>query len=180
MTNKWLTLRLQLLGALVVLVCTVLVAAVFPTTAGLAGLAISSSISLTELMNWLIRVITELEVNMNAVERMLEYFPLQEERPTVIESSRPPAQWPSKGCLSVQKLWVRYRQELPPVLKDVTFELAGGQKLGVCGRTGSGKSTLMLAIYRLVEPYSGRMVLDGVEIQKIGLRDLRTKLSLVP
>ena len=77
-------------------------------------------------------------------------------------------------------MWIRYRPELDPVLRGISFDLSGGQKLGVCGRTGSGKSTLMMAIYRIVEASAGRIVIDGVDIATIGLFDLRSRLSLVP
>ena len=117
---------------------------------------------------------------MNAVERVLEYEAFEEEKPAIVTGNRPPSVWPHIGEVTVSELWVRYREDLDPVLKDVSFGLAGGEKLGVCGRTGSGKSTLMMTIYRLVEPLSGSVVIDGVDITRIGLQDLRSRLSLVP
>jgi ABC-type multidrug transport system fused ATPase/permease subunit len=93
---------------------------------------------------------------------------------------RPAQLWPANGNVDVKGLVVRYRPELPPVLKGVTFRIRAQEKVGICGRTGCGKSTLMLALYRIVEPSGGTVVIDGVDICSIGLFDLRSKLSLVP
>lgn len=93
---------------------------------------------------------------------------------------RPPAGWPTDGCITVTDLVVRYRSDLPPVLKGISFRVQRHEKVGICGRTGSGKSTLMQALYRLVEPSAGSVVIDGIDVQKIGLYDLRSRLSLVP
>jgi ABC-type multidrug transport system fused ATPase/permease subunit len=88
--------------------------------------------------------------------------------------------WPTAGAIHVDRLTVRYRPDLPPVLKGLTFRIASHEKVGICGRTGCGKSTLMLALYRLVEPSSGSIKIDGIEVTGIGLYDLRSRLSLVP
>ena len=93
---------------------------------------------------------------------------------------RPSLAWPSEGSITVDKLIVRYRPDLPAVLKDLTFHIKSHEKVGICGRTGCGKSTLMLALYRIVEPSSGSIKIDGVEVTGIGLYDLRSRLSLVP
>lgn len=119
--NRWLSVRLEVMSNTIVLTAAVLVTTVLHRNAGLAGLAITSALSMTGLMTWMIRQTTELEVNMNAVERLLEYLPLPEEKPAVIEGHRPPTSWPTRGKLVVHKLWVRYRPELDPVLRGVTF-----------------------------------------------------------
>ncbi|GIL43241.1 hypothetical protein Vafri_1038 [Volvox africanus] len=178
--NRWLSVRLELMGALVVFSAATTVAVIFPRNAGLAGLAITSALNLTGIMNWMVRQTTELEVNMNSVERMVEYNRYNEEAAAVIEGSRPPKSWPSEGAISVKDLYVRYRPELEPVLHGLTFEISGREKIGVCGRTGCGKSTLMMTLYRLVEPSSGTIQIDGYDITAMGLYDLRSRLSLVP
>ncbi|GFR41153.1 hypothetical protein Agub_g1817 [Astrephomene gubernaculifera] len=178
--NRWLSVRLELMGALVVFTAAITVAVIFPRNAGLAGLAITSALNLTGIMNWMVRQTTELEVNMNSVERMIEYDRYEEEAPAVIECSRPPANWPAQGEIQVQDLVVRYRPELDPVLRGLTFTVAGREKVGVCGRTGCGKSTLMMTLYRLVEPCGGSVKVDGLDITAMGLYDLRSRLSLVP
>eukprot|EP00198_Chlamydomonas_reinhardtii_P014120 XP_001703457.1 ABC transporter, multidrug resistance associated protein [Chlamydomonas reinhardtii] len=158
--NRWLSVRLEMMGAVVVFSAAVTVAVIFPKNAGLAGLAITSALNLTGIMNWMVRQTTELEVSMNSVERMIEYNRYDEEAPAVVEGNRAPRGWPKEGAISVK--------------------VSGRDKVGVCGRTGCGKSTLMMTLYRLVEPCGGSITIDGVDICAIGLYDLRSKLSLVP
>ena len=172
-------MRLELLGIAVVFGTVVFVSAVAPTSAGLAGLAVTSALNLTGLMNWMVRQTTELEVNMNSVERMIEYDSQQPEAPEIVEERRPLPTWPSQGAISVQNLFIRYRPELEPVLRGVSFEVRPREKIGIVGRTGCGKSTLMLALYRIVEPSAGRIVIDAIDTAAIGLRDLRSRLALV-
>jgi len=178
--NRWLSVRLELLGIAVVFGTAVFVSSVVPTSAGLAGLALTSALNLTGLMNWMVRQTTELEVKMNSVERMIEYDSQPPEAPEIVPSRRPLPDWPSRGAISVQSLVVRYRPELDPVLKGITFQVKPKEKIGVVGRTGCGKSTLMLALYRIIEPTQGRIVIDTIDVATIGLRDLRSRLALVP
>jgi ATP-binding cassette subfamily C (CFTR/MRP) protein 1 len=178
--NRWLSVRLELLGIAVVFGTAVFVSSVLPTSAGLAGLALTSALNLTGLMNWMCRQTTELEVNMNSVERMIEYDSQPTEAPEIVPSRRPLPDWPSRGTISVQNLVVRYRPELDPVLKGITFQVKPKEKIGVVGRTGCGKSTLMLALYRIIEPTEGRIIIDNIDVATIGLRDLRSRLALVP
>ena len=93
---------------------------------------------------------------------------------------RPSLAWPTSGAIHVTDLVVRYRPDLPPVLKGISFKIGAREKVGICGRTGCGKSTLMLTLYRIVEPSSGSIKIDGIEATSIGLYDLRSRLSLVP
>ncbi|GAB4815546.1 hypothetical protein N2152v2_002592 [Parachlorella kessleri] len=184
--NRWLSVRLELLGISVVFGTAVFVTVVMPTNAGLAGLALTSALNLTGLMNWMVRMTTELEVNLNSVERMVEYTTYESEAPAVIPERRPLPGWPSQasgpgsGAIEVQQLVVRYRPDLDPVLKGISFSIRGREKVGVAGRTGCGKSTLMLALYRLVEPSAGRILIDSLDTGSIGLYDLRSRLALVP
>ncbi|KAL6768590.1 hypothetical protein ACKKBF_B11340 [Auxenochlorella protothecoides x Auxenochlorella symbiontica] len=178
--NRWLSVRLELLGTSVVFGAALFAAVLQPHSAGLAGLAITSALQATGLMSWAVRQTTEMEISMNSVERLLEYASFETEAPAVIEGRRPLPGWPTQGALAVEGLSVRYRPSLPPVLHDVSFSLPAGSKLGIAGRTGCGKSTLMLAMYRLVEPCAGRIVLDGIDVASIGLFDLRSRLALVP
>ncbi|MEW5309623.1 MAG: hypothetical protein WDW38_001500 [Sanguina aurantia] len=178
--NRWLSVRLELMGACVVFLAAVTVSVVLPRNSGLAGLAITSALNLTGIMNWMVRQVTELEVSMNSVERLIEYNTLDEEALPVIEGSRPPTSWPTAGAIVVSNLEVRYRPELEPVLQGLSFSVRPCEKIGVCGRTGCGKSTLMMALYRIVEPCGGSIRIDGIDVATIGLRDLRSRLSLVP
>jgi ATP-binding cassette, subfamily C (CFTR/MRP), member 1 len=179
--NRWLSVRLELLGTGVVFGTAIFVVALMPaSSAGLAGLALTSALNLTGLLNWGVRMTTELEVNMNSTERMMEYEVQQTEAPAVIPERRPLPGWPSQGAIQVDHLVVKYRPSLPPVLKDVSFSIKPMEKIGIVGRTGSGKSTLMLALYRIIEPTSGRIIIDGIDVASIGLADLRSRLALVP
>eukprot|EP00887_Chlorella_sp_A99_P003460 scaffold7.g3460.t1 len=178
--NRWLSVRLELLGIAVVFGSAVFVAVAMPRSAGLAGLALTSALNLTGLMNWGVRMTTELEVNMNSVERVLEYDAQKPEAPAVVPGHRPPPGWPQEGAIKVERLVVRYRPELDPVLRGLSFEVRGREKVGVAGRTGCGKSTLMMALYRIVEPSGGCILIDGLNTRAIGLRDLRSRLALDP
>ena len=118
---------------------------------------------------------------MISTERILEYSNLQPEAPleTLIPDQKPPPEWPRKGKIEMDGVAFQYAPELPLVLKDVTLTIRPGEKVGVVGRTGAGKSSLLSVLYRLSEP-SGVITIDGVDIQSIGLHDLRSKMSIIP
>lgn len=97
----------------------------------------------------------------------------------MVMGRRPLPNWPTRGEMQVENLWVRYRDVDSWVLKGISFHVAGGESIGIVGRTGCGKSTLLSAILRLVEPNMGRVVIDGIDVGTIGLRDLRSRISLV-
>eukprot|EP00878_Enallax_costatus_P033713 GHUV01037265.1.p1 GENE.GHUV01037265.1~~GHUV01037265.1.p1 ORF type:complete len:383 (+),score=36.29 GHUV01037265.1:122-1270(+) len=177
--NRWLSMRLELTGAVVVFITAVAVGVIAPKNAGLAGLALTSALNLTGTLAWMVRQTTELEVNMNSVERLVEYHTQPEEAAAIIDP-RPPGAWPQAGAVQAVQLVVKYRPELPPVLKGISFSVNSGEKVGICGRTGCGKSTLMMVLFRMVEPSGGAILIDGLETSKIGLTDLRSRLSLVP
>jgi len=98
----------------------------------------------------------------------------------VVPSNRPPPAWPSAGALVFDNVTVTYREGLPPVLSGVSLDIRPGEKIGVVGRTGAGKSSLMLALFRIMEPSTGRVLLDGIDITTIGLDDLRSRLAIIP
>ncbi|CAI7871418.1 unnamed protein product [Closterium sp. NIES-53] len=119
---------------------------------------------------------------MVSVERILQFSHpnVPPEAPLSIPSHRPPSSWPDRGAITFENLQIRYRPDLPLVLKGVSLQINGGEKVGVVGRTGSGKSTLVVALFRLVEPTAGRVVIDGVDTTRIGLTDLRSRLAIIP
>lgn len=141
-----------------------------------------------------------IEANITSVERVLGYTHLASEAPYEIAENKPANSWPQKGCIEFRKYTARYRPELDPSLKDVSLFIEGGETVGVslfkrssrvsyfaylqnsqiCGRTGAGKSTITLALFRIIEPSSGKIFVDGVDITTIGLHDLRTAISIIP
>jgi len=129
----------------------------------------------------MIRQTAEVENDMNGVERIVHYAnSVEQEPPHEIPETKPPASWPSEGRVELKDIFLSYRPELPPVLKGISMSIKGGEKIGVVGRTGAGKSSIMVALYRLVELLSGSICIDGVDISKLGLTDLRSSISIIP
>ncbi|KAI0091009.1 pleiotropic drug resistance ABC transporter [Irpex rosettiformis] len=176
---NWLRWRYDCLGSIVVFLTTIF-ALWSGIGDGLAALVIIQSESFAEASRQLVKVLAQLELDFNSVERIVEYLDVAQEAPAVIPDKRPPAYWPSSsGELAVQDLEVRYAPELPAVLKKISFTIKPSEKIGVVGRTGSGKSTLALSLLRIIEPSGGSIVIDGVNITDIGLDDLRTRVTIV-
>jgi ATP-binding cassette subfamily C (CFTR/MRP) protein 1 len=146
----------------------------------IAGLAVTYGISLNVQQASVIWNICNAENKMISVERILQYSNLPSEAELVIKDSRPPKNWPEIGVITLKNLQIRYAEHLPSVLKNISCTFPGRKKVGVVGRTGSGKSTLIQAIFRIVEPREGSITIDGVDISKIGLHDLRSRLSIIP
>ncbi|KDQ53279.1 hypothetical protein JAAARDRAFT_72568 [Jaapia argillacea MUCL 33604] len=177
--NRWLSARFNLLSSAIVGI-TGAVCVLSPSiSASLAGFALAFSSTVTMDLLFLVRRFVGLEQSMVALERVKEYSELQREPPEFIEP-RPPAAWPSSGKITCEDLVIRYAPELPNVLHKLNFEINPGEKVGILGRTGSGKSTLALSFFRFVEATEGRILVDGLDISKMGLTDLRSKLTIIP
>ncbi|GAA6044266.1 hypothetical protein JCM8097_004322 [Rhodosporidiobolus ruineniae] len=182
--NRWLAIRLEFLGAIIIFSSALL--AVFTLVqyhnlnAGVVGLMLSYALTTTQSLNWIVRSATEVETNIVSVERVLEYTHLTSEAPLEVADNKPAEDWPQTGSITFDHVQARYRPELDLVLRDVSFEIKGGESVGVCGRTGAGKSSLTMVLYRVVEAAGGRVLIDGVDVSKIGLRDLRSRLSIIP
>ncbi|CAE6461261.1 unnamed protein product [Rhizoctonia solani] len=175
----WLMWRYDCLGSVVVMLGT-LFALLSGVAAGTAAVVIVQAGVFAEASRQLVRVFAQLELDFNSVERIGEYLILPQEAPAIIANARPPAHWPSRtGGITVDHLVMRYADGLPDVLRDLTFEVKPREKVGVVGRTGSGKSSLALSLLRAVEPSGGRIILDGIDIRTIGLDDLRSRVTLV-
>ncbi|XP_012274748.1 probable multidrug resistance-associated protein lethal(2)03659 [Orussus abietinus] len=147
---------------------------------GNVGLAITQSIGLTGMFQWGMRQSAELENQMTSVERVLEYTNVESEPP--LESTpekKPPKDWPQSGKMEFKEVFLRYSPTEPPVLKNLNFVIQPREKIGIVGRTGAGKSSLISALFRLAD-IEGQVVIDGVAVGEIGLHDLRSKISIIP
>jgi len=177
----WLTLRLQIMGA-TLMGSVAAFSKGFPeySSAGGAGLGITYSMNISFMMMIAVFVATTVETQMNAVERLKHYIEnIEHEAPLVIEETAPPAEWPSQGVIEIQDLVMGYRDG-PDVLHGITAKVLPGEKIGVVGRTGSGKSTLLLAMFRLLEAREGSITIDGTNIATLGVKQLRSRLGIIP
>ncbi len=148
--------------------------------AGSAGISLSYAIGFADNILWLVRLYAMNEQNMNSVERIKEYLDVEQEAAAIVEKNRVPQTWPAEGSVEFVNYTTRYRKELDPVLKNLTFKIEAREKVGIVGRTGAGKSSLALAIFRALEAEDGKIVIDGIDIGQIGLRDLREAITIVP
>lgn len=179
--NRWLSVRVDLAGALVAFFAGAFVILnVGKIDAGAAGLSLTYALSFTETVLWLVRLYAVNEQNMNSVERIKEYLDVDQEAKAIIPESRPPANWPSQGAIQFINYSTRYRSDLEPVLRNVTFNVNAGERVGIVGRTGAGKSSLALALFRGLEAEEGKIIIDDVDIGLIGLQDLRQSITIVP
>ncbi|KAK6934570.1 ABC transporter-like, ATP-binding domain [Dillenia turbinata] len=146
----------------------------------IAGLAVTYGLTLNSLQEWAVWALCDVENRIISVERIFQYSLLESEPPLVCEANRPDTKWPSQGEVQFHDLQVRYAPQLPLVLRGLTCTLVGGMKTGIVGRTGSGKSTLIQTLFRIVDPVAGYIRIDGNDISSIGLHDLRSRLSIIP
>ncbi|KXN89182.1 Multidrug resistance-associated protein 1 [Leucoagaricus sp. SymC.cos] len=178
--QRWLSIRLDLFGNVLIFGIGLFAAgfrhSVDPSK---IGVVLSYTLSITQVFSDMISQFAQNEQNMNAVERVLYYTELPEEGDAV-KPDDPPPSWPTGGGISFKNVDLAYRPGLPLVLKDVTFDVNPGEKVGIVGRTGAGKSSLLQALFRMVEVQEGSIQIDGVDIRNIGLDTLRTRLALVP
>lgn len=147
---------------------------------GILGLVISLLIQLSGLFQWCIRQSAEVVNQMVAVERVIGYRDLAPEAALATDFDKKVHDWPTKGDIVVKDLSVRYRKSLPLSLAGVSFDIEGGSRVGIVGRTGCGKSTLVQCLLRLIEAEAGRITIDGVDVSQLGLHKLRTCVSVIP
>lgn len=179
--SRWLGCSLDWISLGYIAVVTIVMTLTVGTTTGSQiGLAISSALALSGSFQWGVRQSTELESQMTSVSRIREYSELPEEpaRESPPEC-RPKPSWPERGTIEFHGVNLRYFEGEEPVLKDLNFSINAGEKIGIVGRTGAGKSSIIAVLFRLTEP-EGSVVIDDIDTKSIGLHELRKKLSIIP
>lgn len=178
--NRWFSTRLPLVGALIS--CITVLAIIYSSYkgwvgAGIAGLVTLYALQFWRYLNWGIRIFSDLETRMTSVERLHFYQELPPEKRYETEQA---ALLPQSGQLEFKNVALKYAEHLPLVLKDVSFVIPSGAKVGIIGRTGSGKSTLFQAVYRFVDFNQGDILLDGHSIRNYSIYNLRRSLAVIP
>ncbi|XP_070201507.1 multidrug resistance-associated protein 1-like isoform X2 [Littorina saxatilis] len=179
-SNRWLGFRLQFIGNFVVLAAAMFAVVTPDLEGGLVGLSVSYAMQITASLNWMVRMASDLETNIVSVERIKEYSETPTEARWIIPGRRPPPGWPDTGSVQFLQYSTRYRPGLDLVLKDISCEFSGGEKIGIVGRTGAGKSSMTLALFRLIEAASGSIVIDRQRVGSMGLHDLRSRITILP
>ncbi|KAK7111848.1 hypothetical protein V1264_011414 [Littorina saxatilis] len=180
-SNRWLAIRLEFVGN-----CIIFFASLFAVlgrehlSPGIVGLSVSYAMNVTQTLNWMVRMTCELETNIVAVERVKEYTEAPTEAPWEIPEKKPDPAWPQDGVIEFKDYQTRYREGLDLVLKGINCSIKSGEKIGIVGRTGAGKSSLTLALFRIIESAEGQISVDDIGIGSIGLHDLRSKLTIIP
>ncbi|CAG2180614.1 unnamed protein product, partial [Oppiella nova] len=179
-SNCWLQVRLEVLAN-----CLIFFAALFAVlskdtlNAGDTGLSISYAMNITMALNMCVRMFADFENNVVAVERIDEYCDIHSEADWY-SNQQLSDNWPERGCVEFSGYGTRYREGLDLVLKGIDLNVGKGEKVGIIGRTGAGKSSLTLALFRLIESAFGKISIDGIDISKLGLQELRSRLTIIP
>ena len=175
--NRWMGFRLNLVGAAFAIGLAAIIVGRNTIDASLAGFALAFALQYTSSIIWTLRGYSNLELDMNATERIVEYSRLETEDQG---GNEPPAAWPTEGKLEFDSVVAGYAPDLPPVLKGLSFAVEKNQRVGVVGRTGAGKSSLTLAIFRFLNAREGSIFIDNIDISTINLHDLRSRLAIIP
>ena len=145
--------------------------------AALAGFSLSFAFHYTSALTSLLEAVTSLELGFNSCERVLEYIELERESEQGLDA---PAAWPAEGRIEVKNLTASHASDLPPALSDINFSIGAGERVGIVGRTGAGKTTLSSVLFRLLEPNKGAIRIDGIDISTLKLTQLRKSLFIIP
>jgi ABC-type multidrug transport system fused ATPase/permease subunit len=146
---------------------------------GLVGFSLVNASGFGETILYLVRTLNELEIELNSYQRVMQYVTLRSEPPAT-ETGKPPAAWPTDGDVVVKNLSVKYSVDGPSVLRNVSFAIKSKERIGICGRTGSGKSTLCLTLLRFTTKVGGSITINGLDIDDVNLEDLRDRVSIIP
>ncbi|XP_067661101.1 multidrug resistance-associated protein 1-like [Haliotis asinina] len=179
-SNRWLAYYLDIIGTTIIFASAIFAVLSPDASGGQLGLSVSYALQVSDSLGWMVRQISDLQTNIVSVERVKEYSELHTEADAVLPDSRPPAVWPQNGTVHLNNYRTRYRDGLDLVLKGITCIISGGQKVGIVGRTGAGKSSFTLALFRILEAAGGSIVIDGINIADIGLYDVRSRLTILP
>ncbi|XP_062120269.1 ABC transporter C family member 10-like [Humulus lupulus] len=180
--NEWLIQRLETLSATILASASLFMVLLPPDTfsSGFIGMALSYGLSMNMALVVCVQNQCTIANYIVSVERLNQYMFIPSEAPEVIDENRPPTNWPDVGKVEIHELQIRYRANTPLVLRGISCTFEGGHKIGIVGRTGSGKTTLIGALFRLVEPTGGKIIVDGIDITTIGLHDLRSRFGVIP
>ncbi|XP_060921677.1 multidrug resistance-associated protein 1 isoform X1 [Labrus mixtus] len=179
--NRWLAVRLEFVGNVIVSSAALFaVIARESLSPGIMGLSISYALQLTASLTWLVRMSSDVETNIVAVERVKEYSETEKEAEWKLDSSSLPAGWPTEGRIQIRDFSLRYRPDLEPAIRNISIDIQGGEKVGIVGRTGAGKSSLMLGLFRIIEAAEGNIFIDAVDVSKLGLHELRSRITIIP
>ncbi|KAM0050640.1 putative ABC-type xenobiotic transporter [Helianthus debilis subsp. tardiflorus] len=181
-SNEWLGFRLEFIGSLFLCISTTFMillpsSIVKPEN---VGLSLSYGLSLNGALFWAIYMSCFVENRMVSVERIKQFTNIPSEAEWVKKDYTPPSNWPSHGNVELKDLQVKYRPNTPLVIKGINLSIKGGEMIGMVGRTGGGKSTLIQVLFRLVEPSGGSITIDGINISTLGLHDLRSRFGIIP
>nr|CAD7588456.1 unnamed protein product [Timema genevievae] len=180
-TNRWLSVRLETIGNIIIFFSSIFAVLGRDTMdPGLVGLSISYAMQITQSLNMLVRQTSDIETNIVAVERIKEYAAYKQEAPWENPSHPVAPDWPQAGHVVFRDYKLRYREGLDLVLRGINVTVEGGEKVGIVGRTGAGKSSLTLALFRIVEAAGGSILIDGEDISQLGLHTLRSRLTIIP
>ncbi|ERL84023.1 hypothetical protein D910_01343, partial [Dendroctonus ponderosae] len=179
-SSLWLTVRLETIGNLIILFAALFAVLGKDLNPALVGLSVSYSMNITNTLNFLVRMISDVETTIVSVERIKEYGEMETEADWDIPNKKPAETWPENGQLDFKNFSVKYRAGLDLVLKGISFHIKGGEKVGIVGRTGAGKSSLTLGLFRIIEAAHGQILIDNKDIADIGLHDLRSRLTIIP
>ncbi|KNC97598.1 uncharacterized protein SPPG_07067 [Spizellomyces punctatus DAOM BR117] len=148
--------------------------------ASIAGLALSNALQMLVFVQWTVRMWGEVQSQMSSVGQLVYYAQVKPEAPAVVPDNPVPKNWPDQGNITFKNVVLRYKEGGVDVLKNINLNIKSTEKIGIVGRTGSGKSTLLTALLRIVEVADGQITIDGVDVSKIGLNDLRSNIAIIP
>ncbi|KAJ3351385.1 hypothetical protein GGF32_004313 [Allomyces javanicus] len=179
--QRWLAIRIQSIGNVLVLAAALLgVTSTDPARAAMVGLSLTYALQVTASLSWCVRQAAETEQQMNATERLLHYANKLETEADDVVDGAVPKEWPMRGEIVMQDVTMSYRAGLEPVLRGVSLRIPAGCKCAIVGRSGAGKSSLVAALFRLTELTGGSICIDGIDVARIGLADLRSRITIIP